>query len=58
MIARYESDRRQIIAEAKEQERGVENSHQHGAKISGMQQKSGAGPMNLNKVDLRFVGAV
>ena len=39
MIACHESDYQQIIAERKKEERGVENPHQHGAKISEMQQK-------------------
>ena len=37
MMACHESDHQQIIAEGKEEERGVENSHRHGAKISEMQ---------------------
>ena len=39
MMAGHESDHQQIIAEGKEEERGVENPHPHGAKISEMQQK-------------------
>ena len=57
MMARHESDHQQIIAKGKEEERGVEDTHQHRAKISEMQQK---GEDGANEFDhgsyVRFVG--
>ena len=49
MIARHESDHQQIIAEGKEQERGVQNSHQDRAKISEMQQKGEDGAKEFDQ---------
>jgi hypothetical protein len=58
MIACHESDHQQIISEREEEERRVENSHQHGAEIPKMQQKDEDGAKEFNQGDLRFVGAV
>ena len=52
MIARHESDHQQIIAEGEEEERGIEYSHQHGAKISETQKKAEDG---TNKFDQGLV---
>src|ERR1700733_346813 len=49
MIACNQSDNQQVIAERKEEERGVENSHQHRAEISEVQQKGENGAYEFDQ---------
>ena len=39
MVARHQRHYQQIVAKGKEEKRGVEDPHQHRAKVSQMQQK-------------------